>query len=286
MLRSRRTAIWFLGPHLTLFFVWTVLPLVGIAVLSFYDWNLLGDRRFAALENYRELLHDRLFWEAMWNTARFALALTPLALAGGLPLAVALNPPQRGKNILLTVFYAPGVISGVAAATAGAWILNVHYGILNAVLTAVHLPRQDWLDSRTAAIWALTGATLWMRVGFCMVVYLAGLQEIPVDLYEAARVDGAGTWNRFRYITWPMLHRSTLLLTVLNIVFSFHIFDLAYIMTAGGPGFSTTMLVQYFYESGFALQREGYAAAVALVLFASMLTMTFFAWLIQRRSAR
>ena len=283
MLSRKRAPVLFLVPHLTLFSIWTVIPLVMVAALSFYDWNLLGDRRFLGLDNYREMLGDPSFWMALSNTLRFGFVMTPIAMSGGLALAVALNRPQAGRDAFRSIFYMPGVVSGVATATVAAWILNTHYGVLNSALTAAGLPREDWLDSRSGAFWTLTFTTVWMRVGFCMLVYLAGLQEIPSDLYEAARVDGANRWLQFRHITWPMLRRSTLLLAVLNTVFSFQIFDLSYVMTAGGPAFSTTMLVQYLYETGFSLQRQGYAAAVAISLFTMMLLLTGAAWLIERR---
>ncbi len=280
----RRWAPWmFLAPHLTLFVLWTAIPLALVAALSLYDWNLLGDRRFLGLENYREMLGDHSFWIALGNTLRFGAVMTPLAMAGGLGLAVALDRRQPLRDTLRSIFYMPGVVSGVATATIFAWILNTHYGVLNNVFSALRLPREDWLDLPRGAFWALTFTSVWMRVGFCMLVYLAALQEIPMDLYEAARVDGANSWMQFRYITWPLLARSTLLLAVLNSVFSFQVFDLAYVMTAGGPAFSTTMLVQYLYETGFALQRQGYAAAVSISLFAMMLILTGAAWLVERR---
>lgn len=257
-----------------------------VLTLSLYDWNLLGDRRFIGLDNYREMLGDRSFWLAIGNTLRFGAVMTPLAIAGGLALAVALNPPQRGRGLLRAVFYTPGIVSGVATATVFAWILNTNYGVLNGVLVTLGLPREDWLDSSRGAFWVLTFTTVWMRVGFCMLVYLAGLQEIPADLYEAARVDGASAWLQFSSITWPLLRRSTLLLAVLNIVFSFQIFDLAYVMTGGGPAFSTTMLVQYLYDTGFSLQRQGYAAAVSIALFTLMLIFTAVAALVEQRRAK
>ncbi len=281
-----RTAAAFLGPHLALFTLWTLVPLAMVLTLSLYDWNLLGDRRFIGLDNYREMLGDRSFWLAIGNTLRFGAVMTPLAIAGGLALAVALNPPQRGRGLLRAVFYTPGIVSGVATATVFAWILNTNYGVLNGVLVTLGLPREDWLDSSRGAFWVLTFTTVWMRVGFCMLVYLAGLQEIPADLYEAARVDGASAWLQFSSITWPLLRRSTLLLAVLNIVFSFQIFDLAYVMTGGGPAFSTTMLVQYLYDTGFSLQRQGYAAAVSIALFTLMLIFTAVAALVEQRRAK
>lgn len=281
---TRRRAPWlFLAPHLTLFTIATVLPLLAAFSISLYDWNLLGDRRWIGLENFRELLEDPQFYQALAATAKFAAVIVPGSLAGGLALALALNQPWPGRALLRGAFYIPGVLSGVAAGLVMAWIFNDHFGVLNAVLERAGLPRVPWLSAPGWAIAAVAATVLWVRIGFCMVIYLAGLQAIPQELYEAARMDGAGPWARFRHVTWPGLRRVTLFLLIMNMLFALQSFDAAYAMTQGGPAFATTLLVHYLYETGFAIQRQGYAAALGVVLYGLTLVLTLLLWRVQSR---
>ena len=155
-----------------------------------------------------------------------------------------------------------------------AWIFDDHYGVLNATLSYIGLPRVPWLSSTHFAMPTIILATLWLRVGLCMVVYLAALQDIPKDLLDAAALDGAGSWARLRHITWPLLRPSTVFLLVTNLIYGLHVFDLIYVMTAGGPAFSTTVMVQYIYMAGFDEQREGYASAISVVLFFILVAIT------------
>lgn len=281
---SHRVAAWlFLAPHFTLFTLLTVLPLLSVFGISLYDWSLLGERRFVGIENFRELSSDAQFWRSVGNTFAYGAAVVPLSMAGGLALALALNRPLPGRTVLRAAFYAPGIISGVAVAVTAGWLFNDHFGVVNALLERVGLPRQPWLSSTVLALPALVAATVWVRVGFCMVIYLAALQDIPAELHEAAHMDGASAWRRFRYVTWPMLRHTTFFLLVMNTIYSFQVFDLIYVMTAGGPAFSTTVMVQFLYDAGFSLQRHGYAAAIALVLYALILGLTVLSWRLGRQ---
>ena len=271
---NRRTAWLFLSPHLTLFTIFILAPFGAVLVLSTYDWSLLGDHRFTGLTNYAEILDDREFWRALQNTLLYAVAVVPTTLLAGLGLALVLNGPVTGRQVFRTAIYLPTVLSAVASGTIAAWIFDDQYGVLNAILAAAHLPRLPWLSSTHLAMPALILTTIWLRVGLCMVVYLAALQAIPSTLLDAAALDGAGAWNRFRHIVWPLLAPSTIFLFVTTLIYSLHAFDLVYVMTNGGPAFSTTVLVQYLYNAAYLEQREGYASAISVLLLLILIALS------------
>ncbi len=264
--RTGRTPWLFLTPHLSLFSIFLLFPLLGVLALSTFDWSLLGDHHFVGGGNYEELLRDPQFWRALGNTVLYALAVVPLTLGLGFVAALALNQPLAGKSVYRAALYLPFVLSSVASATAAAWMFDDQYGVINAVAVWVGLPRAPWLTSTAFAMPAVVATTVWLRIGLCMLVYLAALQDVPRDLLQAAEMDGANAFSRFRYIVWPQLLPSTAFLALTTLIYSFHAFDLIYVMTDGGPGFSTTVLVQYLYEAAFQEQRQGYASAISVVL--------------------
>jgi ABC-type sugar transport system permease subunit len=264
----------FLTPHLSLFLVFVFLPILFIFGLSGFDWNLLGYHRFAGLSNYAEILDDKLFWRALGNTLLFSAVIVPVTMATGLAVAIALNRPMPARNLFRAAMYLPTVISSVASAIVAVWIFDEHYGVLNAFLIQFGLPRLPWLSSTHLALPTIIITTIWLRTGFCMVIYLAALQDVPKSLLDAAALDGAGAWSRFRYITWPLLWPSSIFLLVTNLIYSIHVFDLIYVMTNGGPAFSTTTLVQYLYDAAFEEQRQGYASAISVVLFFVLIALT------------
>lgn len=263
----KRVAWLFLAPHLSLFGIFVFGPVLAIFVLSLFDWNLLGNHHFVGLRNFVEMGTDEQFWRALRNTLVFSAVIVPSTLALGLTLAIALNQPLPGRQVFRAAIYLPTVISSVASAITIAWIFDDHYGVLNAALASVGLPRVPWLSSTRFAMPTVIVATLWLRVGLCMVVYLAALQDVPKDLLEAAALDGASAWERFRYVIWPLLKGSTTFLLVTNLIYGLHFFDLIYVVTGGGPASSTTVLVHYIYGAAFEEQRQGYASAVSVVLF-------------------
>ena len=284
MKHSRRTPWWFLAPHLSLFTLFIFLPILAIFLLSFYDWSLLGDHRFIGLGNYSEILRDRQFWRALANTLVYAVVVVPTTLLGGLALAMALNRPLPGRPFFRAAIYLPTVISSVASAIIAAWIFDDHYGVLNALLASIGLSRLPWLSSTHLAMPALIATTMWLRTGLCMVIYLAALQDVPKELLEAAELDGAGAAARFRYVTWPLLRPSTTFLLITSLIYSLQVFDLVYVMTDGGPAFSTTVLVQYLFEAAFEEGRQGYASAISVIVFFILIGLT--SLLLLRRSAR
>lgn len=271
---SKRVPWIFLAPHLFLFVPFLLYPIVAVVLISGFDWNLLGGHRFVALANYAELLEDRDFWRALGNTLLYAAAVVPSTMTIGLALAVALNRRMRFRNFFRAAIYLPTVISGVASGIIAAWIFEGNYGVLNAVLAATRLPRLPWLSSTALAMPSVILSSLWLRTGLCMVIYLAALQDVPRDQMEAAALDGADAWSRFRHVAWPVLAPATTFLLVTNLIYSLHVFDLIYVMTEGGPAGSTTTLVQYLYDAAFYQQRLGYGAAIGVFLLVILMALT------------
>jgi multiple sugar transport system permease protein len=268
----------FIAPNLILFTVFVFIPLLYAVYISFHQWTLIGVPEFNGIENYQRLVRDPLFWQALENTVIYTIGCVPLALALGLALAIGLNQDLPGRTILRSIYFMPVVVSGVVTAMTAAWLFNDNYGVINAVLRLVGVGPVPWLSSPRFVMISLVATTLWIRVGFCMVVYLAALQTIEPTYYDAARIDGAGRLQQFRHVTLPLLRPMTFLLLIINVIFSFHVFDLVYVMTGGGPGFSSTMLVQYVFQSAFVNSEMGYACAIGIVLFLLILAFTAIYW--------
>jgi multiple sugar transport system permease protein len=206
----------------------------------------------------------------------------PLELAGGLALALLINKPMRGRGVFRSIFFIPTVIAPVAAGVIAWWMFDENVGIVNRVLGSVGL-EAAWNSSGVWAWVAVILLTLWTTLGFNMVVYLAGLQNIPRELYDAAAVDGATRWQTLRNVTLPGLRRTTFFLTVYCIIQSFQVFDLIYVLTRGGPGDSTSVLGTYAYETAFSTRERGYGAAIGVVLYLLLLVVTVFQWRVNRR---
>lgn len=278
-----RVAPWlFISPSLLLFAVFAFAPIVVAFVLSFEDVQVFGGGEWVGTQNYQEMLSKPLFWTSVRNTVVFTLGTVPTSAALGLLLAVLLNRRLPGRGLIRSLYFLPMVVSGVAVSLVAAWMFNENDGIVNTLLGAAGLPRVAWLSSPSWAMATVVLVIVWGRIGFCMVTYLAALQGINPSLTEAAEIDGAGPWRRFRSITWPLLSPTTYMLVVLNVVFSLQAFDVIYVLTGGGPGFSTTVLVQYIFRSAFSDGKMGYASAVGVVLVVALLLLT----LLRNRLAR
>jgi ABC-type sugar transport system permease subunit len=274
----------FIGPNVLLFTAFSFAPLLYAVYISFHDWSLIGDAEYLGLGNYLRLFKDRLFWQALGNTLVYAVITVTASMAFGLMLAVGLNRQMPGRTFLRSLYFLPVVVSAVATGTMAAWLFNDNYGVVNAILVRLGMGRIAWLSTPQWALPSLAIATVWVRLGFNMIVYLAALQSIPSLYYEAARIDGANAWHQFRHITLPLLLPATFLLLVLNIIYSFQVFDLIYVMTGGGPGFSTTMVVQYIYQAAFVTSEMGYASAMGIVLYVLILAFTIIQWRASRQS--
>jgi multiple sugar transport system permease protein len=278
-MRREWSAYAFLAPGLIIFSVFTAFALLFALYLTFHEWNIISvDKPFVGLRNYGDMIHDEKFLRSIINTVYFTGASVPLGMFVGLCIALLLNQPIRGRAILRTMYFLPVVTPFVVVAIIWKWLYNGDFGLFNYYLLKTHLIHDPllWLSDKNLAMPAVVLMTVWTSVGFSMVVYLAGLQAIPEELYEASRVDGAGSFARFRHITLPMLRPTTLFLLVMGIIGSFQVFTQIFVMTSGGPLDRTTTMVYYIYESAFKFYEMGYASTLAFALFAMLLVFTAF----------
>jgi multiple sugar transport system permease protein len=264
----------FIAPSMLLFTVFVVLPALMALYLSFTDYDILRPAQWIGLDNYARLRTDRLFLSSLLNIVKYSAAYVPLMIVLSLSLALALNRKRPGMKVFRMIYYLPVITSPVAAAVVWRWILNQQYGLLNEMLGYVGIQGPAWLSQTDTAMAAIVMVTLWQGVGGSMIIYLAGLQGIPAHLYEAARLDGAGTWGCFRHITWPSLRSTTFFVTTIGLIGAFQLFDQAYVLTKGGPGNATRTPVYHIYEMGFNRLNMGYASALSLVLFLIIFAVT------------
>jgi len=283
-------ALCFLLPNLFGFLLFTLWPVVAAFLLSFTYWDLLTPPRWVGVSNFVDLLgfsstadgwqaNDPAFWKYLWNTLFLLLGL-PLSMAGALGLAVILNKKLRFTYAYRLVFFLPGILAGVAIFYLWRWIYNPDYGLLNTALGMIGIEGPAWLTDILWAKPALILMGLWLGVGGTgMLLYLAALQAISSDLYEAAEIDGAGSWAQFRVITWPGVMPVTFFIFVMGIIGGLQGgFEMAYIMTQGGPHGATTTVGYYIYTMAYENFQMGYAAAVAWVLFVLILGITLLNW--------
>jgi multiple sugar transport system permease protein len=282
----------FLLPSFAGFVIFIAGPVLAALALSFVRWNLIGAPAFIGPSNYVELLtRDTIFQKAFWNTIYFTVTIVPLQLALGLALAVALNQGLRGMKLYRVIYFMPVVSSVVAAALVFQWMFNRDFGVVSALIwrlgewTGLPISPPDWLNSTVWAKPAIVILTVWKNVGFTMVIYLAGLQAVPEELYDAARVDGASAWQRFRRVTLPLISPTTFFLLVIQMIGAFQLFSEPYVMSQGkgGPAQATLTLVFYIYQNAFQYGRMGKAAAIAWVLFAFIFVCTIIQNRLQRR---
>jgi multiple sugar transport system permease protein len=259
------------------FSVFTAFALIFAFYLTFHEWSIIQpDKPFVGLDNYRDMIHDEAFRRSIFNTLYYTGAAVPLQMAVGLGLALLLNLPLRGRGFLRAAYFLPGVTPLVVVAIIWKWLYNGDYGLFNYYLLKTHLIHDPllWLSDKNLAMPAVILMSVWTGTGFSMVVYLAGLQAIPEELYEASRVDGAGAWARFRHITLPMLRPTTLFLAVTGIIWSFQVFTQIFVMTNGGPVDRTTTMVFFIYQAAFKFYEMGYASTLAFTLFLMLLVFT------------
>jgi multiple sugar transport system permease protein len=274
----------FLLPNLIGFLIFTAIPVGAAFILAFYDYDLLLGASWAGLENFREMFTtDEVFRAALFNTVYFTAVSVPLSVVLGLVTAMLVNQALRGIVIFRSIFLLPYVTVTVALSLVWKWIYLPDIGLINSVLGVFGIDGPPWLTSGTWAMPALILMSVWKGFGYNMVIFLAGLQGIPDHLYDAAKVDGATAWRRFLNVTLPLLSPTTFFVVVISVISSFQVFDQALIMTNGGPGTATTTLVLYIYQKGFQSFEMGYAAAVALILFAAIFVFTVIQFMFQRR---
>lgn len=271
--REALTGYALIAPAVLGFSLFTIGPILASLVLSFTNYNILSPPRWIGLANYRTMVADPLFWQSLKVTAIAVGVSLPLQLILGVGLALLLNQKIPALAFWRTVYYLPSVVSGVAVAVLWIWILNPQFGIVNLVLRAVGINGPNWLGNPNTALPALIVISLW-AVGGNVVIYLAGLQGIPTELYEAAAIDGANAWRKVRHVTLPMLSPVIFFNLVLGLIFQFQWFTEPYVMTSGGPNNSTLTYMLYLYRNAFIFFKLGYACALAWVLFMVVLALT------------
>ncbi len=276
------TAYAFVAPNMLLLLVFVLLPLGWAVVVSLQQTNGFGAGTFVGLANYGHLFSDPLFWRSTVNTVLFTVIVTPVSMALGLGIALLLNSVLPARGLFRSILITPMAISGVATALLGLLLFDENNGVLDKLLLSLGLPSVSWQSGSAAAFASVVLVTLWWRVGFNMLIYLSGMQSIGPELYEAARLDGAGAWERVRYVTVPLVGPSSFFLLILNVIYSFQVFDIIFVMTGGGPENATSVLVTYAYDQGFVTRDQGYAAAIGMVLLLLMLAFTLIQWRISR----
>ncbi|WP_369125553.1 carbohydrate ABC transporter permease [Catenulispora rubra] len=257
-----------------LFVLFVLLPVVMAAVLSFTDYDVISTMNWVGFKNYTDLVHDPFFTKALENTVLYTLMYVPLGIVVALGTALLLNRKVRAAKYFRVMFYIPVISSTVATASIWYWMLNPQHGLINVILGEFGVNGPAWLYDSNWAMPAIVLMSVWAGFGTNMVIYLAGLQNIPKELMESARTEGANSWQVFRYVTLPALTKTTMLVTTLLIISAFQVFDQAYVLTKGGPGNSTVTLVYYIYDRGFGALKMGYASAISFVLFAIILAVS------------
>ncbi|PUA36445.1 sugar ABC transporter permease [Paenibacillus elgii] len=265
--RLHTAAYALLLPFLLFYVLFMLLPLGLGLFVSLYNWSFTGDKLFVALDNYKDLLMDSDFWASLWHTFYFVIISTPTLVILGLLLALLVNLKLRGSRLFQTVYFLPNLLSIAVVTAVWSIMFQPYTGFINAGLHFLGMEDEIfWLTDPGYAWYSILTATVWWTVGFNMILFLAGLQEIPKDLYEAASLDGADRKQQLWYVTIPMLRRVTVLVTMLQVIASFKIFGQVWLMTKGGPGNATRTVVQYIYETGFRQQNMGLASAMSYVL--------------------
>lgn len=275
-----------LGPSLAGMFVFLLLPVASSFVLSFSSWDLIGEIQWIGLDNYTKALADPAVLGALRNTLTFILGYLPATVGIALGLALLLNRRIRGRVVFRAIYFVPVVTSWVAVSLIWKWLLNPQYGLVNVALGWIGIKGPGWLFDPQ---WAMTGVILtsiWKDIGFVTVIYLAGLQDIPEHLYEAAALDGVTPWQRFWHITFPMLMPTTFFVTTISLISSFQVFDQVWVMTQGGPAGATSVMVELIYKNAFSYYQMGYASAISWVLFALIFAVTIAQNLLQKRVDR
>jgi multiple sugar transport system permease protein len=271
-----RPALLFLAPFLVLYVLFVIGPAIYGLVMSFFDTSMVssGLGTFAGFDNYTEALTSSDFWSALWHTLWFTILTTPPLIVLALLFALLAERARRARWFFRLAFFLPYILPSAVVALIWIWMYTPALGLLTRTMTALGFAEPNWLGDPDLAMVSLAITTVWWTLGFNFVLYLAGLQDIPRELYEAAAIDGAGPWQQIRRITIPMLARTTSLVLVLQVIASLKVFDQMYIMTSGGPNFSTRPVLEYVYDSGFTDFRVGYASSVSTLFFILVLTVS------------
>ena len=274
-LREHLEGYLFISPWILGMVLFALGPILASFGLAFTRWNLFTEPEYVGWANFQKLAHDPLFYKSVFNTIYYTVFAVPLGLVLALGLAMLVNHRLRGVNFFRTAFFLPNVVAGIAMLLLWKWLFDPNFGLINlfldwtglmAVFEWIGIGRPQWISSRAGAMPGLVFMSIW-GLGGSMMIFLAGLQNIPRELIEAAELDGAGPWKRFRYITVPLLTPTIFFLTMVGVIASLQVFNQAYVMTQGGPAHATLFYVLYLFQTAFERFQMGYACAMALVLF-------------------
>lgn len=273
---EQRRAWLYATPALLFMLAFTLLPTGAVALISLTDWQLgSASMAFVGLAHYADMLSDRVFWKSLTNTFVYVAMYVPVSVCLGLALAIAVESSGRMRGFYRTVFFIPVTTTFVAMAVVWEFMLHPDFGLINTALAAVGVSRHNWLGEPDTVLAALAAIGIWLRLGFYMVLFIAGLRSIPRELYESAEIDGAASaWQRFRLVTWPMLAPTTLFVSVIALIQSFQVFETVAVLTRGGPNKASEVLVYTLYTEGFAFLRTSYASAITVVFMLILFTIT------------
>lgn len=266
----------FVLPFLIVFLLFLVWPILFGLRMSFFNWTIGGNgsSQFLGFANYQELFADSAFWQSLGVTLIFTVISTPILVLGALGLALLVNRAIPAQGVFRTIFFAPFILPVSVITLIWNWIYQPGFGLINGTLDRLGLQEVPWLTQPQVAMIAVIILTVWWTLGFNFVLYLAGMQQIPTDLYEAASIDGANTRSRIRWITIPLLNRFTSLIIILQVIASLQLFSQTYLLTGGGPNYATRPVVEYIYDAGFTTFRLGYGAAMSYIFFIIVLLVS------------
>jgi ABC-type sugar transport system permease subunit len=275
--RDTTTFLLFVAPNFILLGVFVFWPIFYSLYLSFFKWNMISPKKtYLGFENYQALLQDPVFWMVARNTFVLAAATVIIKLAIALGLALSLNTRVKGQAFYRALIFSPTFTTSVAVAMVWSWIFHPTFGLMRVFIRPLGLRAPDWINDVNFSLPAVIIVLIWSGIGYDMVLFLAGLKNIPKDLYDAALVDGASSFQQFRYVTFPMLSPTTFFLTVTSIIGALKAFDIIAVMTDGGPLNSSNVFVLYLYQNAFQWFKTGYASALALILFILIMVITLF----------
>jgi len=265
--KDTRDGVLFSLPFVLIYLFLLVFPIIFGLYISFYKWDILSSRKFIGLGNYISLFKDKTFYTSLWHTFQFVFMTTPILMVAGFVMALFVNSKSPLRGAGENIFFIPYVLSITVIGTLWAWLFQKNYGLFNQLFMLLGHDKVGWLTDPQKAMWSVSAATIWWTAGFNMILFSAGIKQIPAEVYESARIDGAGYFRILKDITTPLLRPTIVLCLLLQIIASFKVFGQVFVMTGGGPYGKTRVLIQYIYENGFTYFKMGYSSAMAYVLF-------------------
>lgn len=264
----------FIAPALISFIIFVIYPVVASFVISGFDWGILSAPSFVGLENYKTLFKDPIFLESLKNTVKWVIVYVPASILVSLIVALAMDMPLRGIGFFRTMFYLPVMTPMVVCALLFVWIYNTEFGVLNYILSFIKIPPIGWISDRRISLISIALMSIWKHSGYNMLILLSALQGIPESLYEAAALDGITPWRKLINIKLPLIMPSMYFVVLTSVIDAFQVFTEVYIMTKGGPGYSTHTVSYYLFANAFEYGKMGYACAMAVVMFIIILAVT------------